>query len=157
MPSNQGRAPRKWAIRARRLFDGSQNPPIENALVVIEDGTISAVGPETDVALSEDTSVTDVGDRTLLPGLIDAHVHMLSTGGVSSRRDSRAMTDEQAMLMGASNAILAVQSGITDVRDCGDRKFLSLTLRDSIAGRVVAGPHMMCSGPVITSTAGQLW
>jgi imidazolonepropionase-like amidohydrolase len=52
---------------------------------------------------------------------------------------------------------VALKSGLTTVRDCGDRNYLSLALRDCINQGDLAGPRMLCSGPVITSTAGQLW
>ena len=61
------------------------------------------------------------------------------------------------MLTGVRNAHLALQSGLTTVRDCGDRNYLSLVLRDYINSSGLPGPRLVCSGPVITSTAGQLW
>ena len=122
----------RWAIKSRRLFDGTRKPAIQDAMVVIEDERITAVGPQSQVALPPDTEVLDVGDGTVLPGLIDAHVHMLNTGSVASGQESRAMNENQAMLMGARNAFMALKSGLTTVRDCGDRNY-------------------------ITSTAGQLW
>jgi imidazolonepropionase-like amidohydrolase len=99
----------------------------------------------------------DVGDRTLMPGLIDAHVHILLTGSLASGQEDRAATDGQALLRGARNAQLALKSGLTTVRDCGDRNYLSLTLRDFIESGGIAGPRLVCAGPVITSTGGHLW
>ena len=109
------------------------------------------------VALPEGVALLDVGDRLVLPGMIDAHVHLLWSGSVSSGQESKVATDSQALLMGARNAQMALKSGLTTVRDCGDRNYLSLALRDCINHGDLAGPRMLCSGPVITSTAGQLW
>ena len=67
------------------------------------------------------------------------------------------MTDHQVLLVGARNAQLALKSGLTTVRDCGDRRYLSLVLRDFINSGGMAGPRLVCSGPVLTSTAGHLW
>ena len=147
----------RWAIRSRRLLDGTGQPVVEDAIVVVQEDRIVAVGAASQVALDTNTPVVDVGDRTVIPGLIDAHVHLLSTGGVSSGEESRAMNDHEALLQGTQNALMAIRSGLTAVRDCGDRNFLTLTLRDSVANDVIPGPRMICSGPVITSTAGQLW
>ena len=157
MVSTQENVPQKWAIKSKRLFDGTTNPIVHDALLVIENGKISAAGPASRVVAPPGARVMDMGDRTVMPGLIDAHVHMLSTGSVSSGEESRALTDHQAVLTGARNGLLALKSGLTTVRDCGDRNFLGLTLRDSFADGVLPGPRMVCSGPVITSTAGQLW
>ena len=147
----------KWAIKTQRLFDGTGSPVVRDALVVIENAHIVAVGPASQVALPEGTALLDVGERLVLPGMIDAHVHLLWSGSVSSGQESKVATDSQALLMGARNAQMALKSGLTTVRDCGDRNYLSLALRDCINHGDLAGPRMLCSGPVITSTAGQLW
>ena len=76
----------KWAIRAQRVFDGAGNPVIRDAVVVVDDARIAAVGPVAQVPLPHGMEVLDVGDRTLMPGLIDAHVHML----FDRERDSAA-------------------------------------------------------------------
>jgi imidazolonepropionase-like amidohydrolase len=147
----------KWAIKTQRLFDGTGNPVVRDALIVIDNAHIVAVGPASQVALPEGTAVLDVGERLVLPGMIDAHVHLLWSGSASSGQESKVATDSQALLMGARNAQVAIKSGLTTVRDCGDRNYLSLALRDCINQGDLAGPRMLCSGPVITSTAGQLW
>ena len=147
----------KWAIKTQRLFDGTGSPVVRDALVVIENAHIVAVGPASQVTLPEGTALLDVGERLVLPGMIDAHVHLLWSGSVSSGQESKVATDSQALLMGARNAQVALKSGLTTVRDCGDRNYLSLALRDCINHGDLAGPRMLCSGPVITSTAGQLW
>jgi imidazolonepropionase-like amidohydrolase len=147
----------KWAIRAQRLFDGTGKPVLRDAVVTIEDGRITAVGPVGQVQVPAAGRVLDVGERTLIPGLIDAHVHILSTGSAISGQESRTMTDHQVLLVGARNAQLALNSGLTTVRDCGDRHYLSLVLRDFINAGGIAGPRLVCSGPVLTTTAGHLW
>ena len=148
---------RCWAIKSDLLFDGTGAPPIRDAVVVIDGERVSAVGARSEVSVPGDAEVHDVGAATVLPGLIDAHVHMLHTGSASSGADSRAMDDRQLLLMGARNSLVALKSGLTTVRDCGDHDYLTLTLRDFIADGVLPGPRLLCSGPVITSTAGQLW
>ena len=77
----------KWAIHAERLFDGTGNPVLHDALVIIENQHIIAVGPAAQGPLPADVPVLHVGDRTVLPGLIDAHVHMLFTGSALSGRN----------------------------------------------------------------------
>ena len=148
---------RTWAIRAARLFDGTGAPAVEDGVAVIEGERVAAAGTASEVAVPAGAEVVDAGDATLLPGLIDAHVHMLHTGSASSGVDSRAMNDRQLLLVGARNCLAALRSGLTTVRDCGDHDYMTLTLRDSIAAGALPGPRMLCSGPVITSTAGQLW
>ena len=146
-----------WAIRAKRLLDGSRAALVEDAVIVISDDRISAVGPASQVSIPGGVEVLDAGDRTLMPGLVDAHVHILLTGSASSIQESRSATPRQLLLTGVRNAQLALKSGLTTVRDCGDFDYLSLALRDSIDSGTILGPRILGSGPVITTTAGQLW
>jgi imidazolonepropionase-like amidohydrolase len=147
----------QWAIKAQRLYDGTKHAMLHDAVVVVDNGRIAAVGPAAEVALAPDLPVMDAGNRTVMPGLIDAHVHLMFTGSEVSGEESRHATDNQCLLIGARNAYLAIKSGLTTVRDCGDRNYLSLVLRDYIHSGGIIGPRLLCSGPVITSTAGQLW
>ena len=147
----------QWAIQAKRLFDGAQGKLVSDAVVLMDDARIVAAGPAPEVPMPADCEVLDAGDRTVMPGMIDAHVHLLFTGSAFSGEESRTATDNQILLTGVQNAQLALKSGLTTVRDCGDRNYLSLVLRDFIAKGGIAGPRLLCSGPVITTTAGQLW
>ena len=104
----------KWAIKTQRLFDGTERPWVRDALVVIENERIVAVGPAAQVALPADIAVLDVGDRLVMPGMIDAHVHILWSGSVSSGQESRVATDSQALLMGVRNAQVALQEWLDD-------------------------------------------
>ena len=147
----------QWAIRAKRLYDGTRQAIIQDAVVVINGPQIAAVGPAAEVSIPAGIDVLDAGDRTLMPGMIDAHVHLLFTGSARSGEESRSASDNQALLTGVQNAQQGLKSGLTTVRDCGDRNYLSLSLRDFIAAGGLTGPRLVCSGPVITTTAGQLW
>lgn len=146
-----------WAIKGKRLLDGANRPLVQDAMVVIDAGRIVTLGPASEVGVPAGTQVVEVGDRTIMPGLIDAHVHLLFSGGPFSGQESRNATDHEALLMGVHNAQLGLRSGLTTVRDCGDQNFMSLVLRDFINAGKLAGPRLVCAGPVLTSTAGQLW
>ncbi len=147
----------QWAIKAARLYDGTRQAMVQDAVLLMKNTRIAAVGTASTVELPPEVEVVDVGDRTIMPGLIDAHVHILFTGGPKSGEESRTMSDNQVLLTGVQNAQLGLRSGLTTVRDCGDRNYLSLELRDFINAGNLAGPRIVCSGPVITTTAGQLW
>jgi imidazolonepropionase-like amidohydrolase len=139
------------------MYDGTQGPMREDAVVVMDDARIVAAGTASDVALPPGCEVVDAGDRTVMPGLIDAHVHILLSGSARSGEEMRAASDSEVLLTGVRNAQEGLKSGLTTVRDCGDRNYLSLALRDFINRGSLVGPRLICSGPVITSTAGQLW
>lgn len=144
-------------VKGKRLIDGTGREPIENPVVVIEDGGIVAVGPAQAVGIPEGAEVIDAGEKVLLPGLIDMHVHILQNGGPTSTRDFRAGSDQEALLTGARNACLALKAGLTTVRDCGGHTHLTLALREAIARGLIPGPRLQVSGAMITTTGGHCY
>ena len=144
-------------LRAARLFDGRQL--LRDAAVVIDAGVIQAVGPAAELLPLDSTRVAnkeqfDLGDRTLLPGLIDGHVHLTFSGGEQAMVDVVRDSDELLLLRAVRNAERALRAGITTVRDCGDRHNVTFTLRDAIRSGVVRGPRLVACGMPITTTAG---
>jgi len=144
------------AIRAARGFDGASARLLENILVLVEDGRITAVecGRTETPPGSE---VVDLGDVTLLPGLIDAHVHL----GFDASRDPvaqmRADSDATLLLRMRLAARRALAAGITTVRDLGDRNYLGLALRDWFRQGDELGPEIIAAGPPITITGGHCY
>jgi imidazolonepropionase-like amidohydrolase len=98
----------------------------------------------------------DLGDATLLPGLIDVHQHLAfdASGDPVARLES---DDDATLLLRMRLAALrALAAGITTIRDLGDRNYLSLTLRDWFRGEEI-GPRIIAAGPPITVTGGHCW
>ncbi|MET9629748.1 amidohydrolase family protein [Lentzea sp. NPDC006480] len=132
----------KYAIRAARVFDGARD--IGSPQVVVEDGKIVELAR--DVA---DLPVADLGDVTLLPGLVDSHVHLgFDPLGVATELPDD--TEDVVLARMRANATEALRAGITTVRDLGDRSYLSLQVRDT-------GPEVLVSGPPVTTTGGHCW
>ncbi|RLU85032.1 amidohydrolase [Streptomyces griseocarneus] len=143
------------AVRARSLFDGAGPELVERPLVLVEKGRIVDVraGGEPPVG----AEWVDLGDVTLLPGLVDTHVHLAfdaSDDVVGSLRDA---DDEEllARMRAAGRATLA--AGVTTVRDLGDRGYLALRLREETAKDPAAGPRVLASGPPVTVPGGHCW
>ncbi len=141
-------------IKGRKLIDGNGNT-IEGAAVIIDGDRITAVGRQADVTAGEGVASLDVGDKTIMPGLIDAHVHLVNTGGPFSARDARLASDEQMMILAVKNAFLAIKAGVTTVRDLGGKGFLTVDLRKAIEDGVIPGPRVVSCGAAITTTGGQ--
>jgi imidazolonepropionase-like amidohydrolase len=144
------------AIRAARAFDGVSAQLIEQPLVQVEDGRIVAVDSG-GIEPPAGAEVVDLGDTTLLPGLIDAHVHL----GFDASRDpvARMLADSDATLLLRMRlaARRALAAGITTVRDLGDRSYLGLTLRDWFRTDGEPGPEIVAAGPPITVTGGHCY
>jgi imidazolonepropionase-like amidohydrolase len=144
-----------WAIRAARVFD-SQTLHSGSPLVLISGSTI--VGLDTTrTCPSADLETTDLGDVTLLPGLIDSHVHLAFDPQVKSKQDILHEDLEVVMERMRRNAQAQLRSGVTSIRDLGDVQYLSLALRDRYSSTSQIGPEIVASGPPITPTRGHCW
>jgi imidazolonepropionase-like amidohydrolase len=143
------------AYRATRVFDGVSEQVIEDGAVLVEDGRIALVGPTRD--LPSNVEVVDLGDTTLLPGLIDAHVHLVWSASAEPHevveRESRALT----VLRCAANIGLHLRAGVTTVRDVGATDGLSVDVARAVELGVVAGPRVVAAGRAIAMTGGHGW
>src|SRR5690348_4500471 len=136
-------------LRAARLFDGTR--VVQQPLVMLDNGRIAAVEPETREA-PPDAEVVDLGDTTLLPGLIDAHVHLGFDASKEPVAQMLSDSDATLLLRMRLAARRALAAGITTVRDLGDRNYLALTLRDWFRQAAELGPAIVAAGPPITVT-----
>jgi imidazolonepropionase-like amidohydrolase len=101
--------------------------------------------------------VVDLGDVTLLPGLIDAHVHLGFDAGRDPVAQMRSDSDATLLLRMRLAARRALAAGITTLRDLGDRNYLGLTLRDWFRQGPELGPAIIAAGPPITVTGGHCY
>lgn len=141
-------------LRDARLIDGSGAAPREHVDVLVREGTIAQVGPG--IEPPPGARVVELGGRTLLPGFIDAHVHLgasppasYAQGVVDGLR--RNLGDDA--LLGARNARDTLMAGFTTVRNVGG-SMADRALRDAIAGGLVPGPRMLVANYSIGITGG---
>jgi len=148
----QGAAPPLLVLRAARLIDGRGGAPIAPAVVVIRGERIEAAGRGP--AVPAGARVIDLGSATLLPGLIDLHTHLTSTG-VHWEDELLKTTPGQAALHGAQNARITLMAGFTTCRDMGPTwPFTDIDLRKAIDEGVVPGPRLLASGNYVSPTGG---
>ncbi|MGH7674621.1 MAG: amidohydrolase family protein, partial [Gemmatimonadales bacterium] len=137
---------RVLAIRAGRLIDGTGAAPARNAVILVQGERITAAGPA--VAVPAGATVIDLSDRTVLPGFIDAHVHL--TGPVVGDGDWQhaELTHSPAehALHGAAHAQQTLEAGFTTVRNVGAGAFADVALRNAIAAGWVPGPRIVAAG-----------
>lgn len=137
------------------LVDGTGRSPVEDSGLLLEDGRIAFVGSRAACAARcpQPAQSIDASGLSLLPGIIDAHVHV---AGSWSDPEHRRLNDEPEYLAlwtaGAAQEVL--RAGITTIGDCGARHGITLPVRDAIAGGLVLGPRILACGPAITTTAG---
>src|SRR5216117_1623403 len=144
------------AIRSVQLIDGT-GARLERATVLVEDSLISAVGPDDRVKIPPGARVLDGRGKTLLPGLIDCHVHYCLDASADSiasfERDDPIVTAVKAV----THARATLEAGITTVRDLGSRDHISISLTSAIRQGVVPGPRTLNAGLAICMTGGHAW
>ena len=139
------------AIRATQAYDG-ETFRSAGATVLIEDGVI--VGVEAYGFQVPDHCAVTSHDGTLLPGLIDAHTHLVADSGVSALDRVAGYSDEQIDEVITRALRDQLSAGVTTVRDLGDRRFCVIQRRDRQPAGRASEPTIVASGPPLTSPAG---
>jgi imidazolonepropionase-like amidohydrolase len=142
--------PAPVVVRAARWLDVSAGQMRAPAVVIIQDGRISSVGGDVPAG----ARTVDLGDVTLLPGLIDAHTHL--TGDLEGEWVTRAVRElpADAALRGARNAKRTLEAGFTTVRNVGAGGFADIALMKAIDAGMVPGPRMIASAHSLGITGG---
>jgi len=144
-------------LKAARLIDGTGAAPINNALVVVTDNKITAVGDTKTVRVPADANVIDLGDVTLLPGFIDAHTHLVGRVLGDPEGDASAVRDYEAFgaILGVLHARDTLMAGFTSVRNVGaSGPFSDMALRKAINEGWTPGPRIETAGHAIGITGG---
>ncbi len=131
---------RDLALAGALVVDGTGRPPRENVTVVLRDGRIASVGEPVRPA---DAEVIDLADKTLLPGLIDAHAHVSSLAGVPEELRAYGLVAAMRRLL---------EAGVTTVRDLGAYGDSLQRLRDAAQRGLCEAPRLVLCGQVISAT-----
>jgi imidazolonepropionase-like amidohydrolase len=149
---------KKLALVGGMLLTGYEVPPTHNAVVLIEGTKIVAAGPASEVKVPADYVAVDTSGRTMLPGLIEAHGHLITLGHGSYETWFPWITAHggDAMLMRVMEvaARQLLMAGVTTTVDLGAPLQPSLTIRDRINKGEVVGTRALVSGPWISRGAG---
>ncbi len=143
--------PQVKVIENAYLIDGTGKKPIKNSMIIINGSIISEVGTALDVP--KGAEVIDAEGKTVMPGLIDAHVH------ICSNDDPSVLTALNyppglVQLFGAYNAAKTLDAGYTTIRDMGAPNGYALALKKAIELGVARGPRLVAPGRIISMTGG---
>jgi len=138
--------PQTTAIRAGTLIDGTGGAPVKNAVILVQGGRITAAG--TNVTVPSGATVIDLSGFTVLPGFIDAHVHLIGhiIGDGDWQHQGLVESSAQRALLGAAHAQQTLEAGFTTVRNVGADGFTDISLRNAINAGWVPGPRILGAG-----------
>jgi imidazolonepropionase-like amidohydrolase len=143
-------------LTAPRVMTGDQT--VTDGAVVIGDRTVDWVGPA--AALPTEHAAmprSDYPGATIMPGLIDSHVHLGFDGGPNPVARMRGETEAQQLVLMLRSARQLLGVGVTTARDLGASAYLDVVVRDAIAADLARGPRMVVAGSPITVTGGHCW
>ena len=144
------------ALKAARLIDGTGAAVVQNGVVVVRDGKIVSAGAASSVDVPAGARVIDLGDATLLPGFIDAHVHLIGRPLSDPKSDDALVKDypSYGAIVGVENARKTLMAGFTSVRVVGSPNFDDMALRQAINAGSAIGPRMQNAGHSFGITGG---
>ena len=140
-------------VTAARMVDVERGRYVDNPVVVVTDGRIVSVGTTVPTDLPADARRLDLPGLTLLPGLIDMHVHLASTPYISGWNELD-YADDFGPVLQVPNALATLNAGFTTVRNVGGPDFADVALRQAIDGGFVPGPRVIPAGASFGATGG---
>ncbi len=143
----------KLAFRHARVLDGLGRAR-ERATLLVQDDRIAAIGDDREVTVPRGARVIDARGMTVLPGLIDCHVHLCLGGDADVLRAIREEDPALTLLKAARSARTTLESGFTTVRDLGFRDHSIFSLRQAIQDGLLPGPRILAAGLVVCMTGG---
>ncbi len=145
-------------LKAARLIDGHGGPVADQPAVLLHGDTISRIGTHETVRAPEGATVRelDYGDATILPGLVDCHVHLIGIGDGRAGDELVTLPDEVLTVQAAQNARRHLYSGVTTVRDCGAKNRTTFLLRDAVDMGILPSPRLVLSGRPVAIIGGHL-
>lgn len=141
-------------ITADSLIDPENGSSTQDVALVVEDGKIVSVGAASSLNAPDGATHIDLSGKTLLPGLIDMHTHLMGDPTKAWGYASLGITAERGVIWAVVNAEKTLDAGFTTVRNVGSDGYEMLSLRDAIAAGEVPGPRMFVSGPPVGIIGG---
>ncbi len=143
-----------YVLKNMKLIDGNGGQIIENAVIVVDGTKIKAVGVEGKVECPPDYEVLDMGGKTVLPGMVESHVHI----GMNGEPNMDAIMLKETLPMSTIKASVYAKkdlmAGFTTVRTMGDKGFLDVALKRAIDSGLIDGPRLKVSGQILSITGG---
>jgi len=137
------------------FIDGNGGTPLQQAGMLIEDNKIRHIGQASDFSPDPETEIIDCQGKTIIPGLINCHVHL--TAEPYSWDRVRDESETRMALRGAKHMQMLLKSGVTFVRDLGAPGHINIQLKKALEDGLITGPDILSSGRPLCITGGHGW
>ena len=146
-------------IKAARMLDGKSNVVLDNPVVITRGSEIYFVGTEEEMPVPLESIIEEFNypDATILPGLVDTHVHINWFGDGRPGDEIEQYPTDLLLLQSAQNIEKHLKSGVTTIRDCGSKHKTAFFIKDAVRLGIIPGPRMVVCGRPITITGGHTW
>ena len=141
------------AVTADRMVDVLAGTEVQKPVVIITDGRITAVGRQGEVRIPAGARHIDLPGRTILPGLIDMHVHLDADARIGGYR-RLGYTDTFWTAVGVANARKMLEAGFTTVRNVGSDNYNDVAIKQAVEGGYIPGPRIVPATYLIGATGG---
>jgi imidazolonepropionase-like amidohydrolase len=152
---NPSPTPDPVVLRAPRLLDGTGDRPVADAAVLVEGGRVAYAGPAAELPAAAGVEAREFPGCTLLPGLVDVHVHLVASAGPDLAADI-PRSEAERTLAAVRNARRQLDHGVTLVRDLGAPGAEVVAVASAIEAGTVEGPRVLAAGPAVTMTGGHI-
>jgi imidazolonepropionase-like amidohydrolase len=139
-------------LKGATLIDGTGSDPLKDALVVIEAGRIQYAGNAEKTQIPGEAEIIDLTGKTVIPGLIDAHIHM-DLHGMANTYEENLVEDKLRAIRAVKEMQATLHSGITTVRNVGSVNHIDFAVKEAIESGLFEGPRILTSGKIISMTA----
>ena len=151
-------SPQFTILKAARLVDTAAESVQEQAAILLEGDAVRQIGTAETVQAPEGAPVREIdyGDATIMPGLVDSHVHLNGIGDGRAGDELAMLPDEVLTVQAAQNARRHLYSGVTTLRDCGAKHRTTFLLREAVEMGIVPSPRLVLAGRPIAIIGGHL-
>lgn len=138
------------------VIDGQSNEPIKDGLVIIDGYSIVYCGEMQQEVIEQydKAEIIDLKGKTLMPGMIDAHVHLTLSGEASYLQTLISEDAKLTVIKGIERAKKSLNAGFTTIRCLGEKGQIDVFIKKAIEEKIIVGPHILASGKAITITGG---
>ena len=134
------------------IIDGIHKEPLKQGVIIVEGNVITDVGKEGEIKITEDAEV--IQEKTVMPGMIDCHVHFCVDGGADAFKTSAESTMSTLAIKATIYLKRSIEAGFTTLRSVGDPEYLGVSLRDAVSKGFIPGPRILTSGQSLSITGG---